>query len=430
MSIFQKILIRSFIAGISLCLIFAFNNISHADSQQGRLIELIIDASGSMNGKLAQGKTKIAAAKEAVATLVKSLPDDQELAFRAYGHQSPREKHDCQDTQLLVEMKKLSDSRNDILSQAKSLQARGYTPISFVLGLAVKDFPEKFSGEKVIVLVSDGKETCEGDPCSLAKQLKQANPKLVIHTVGLGVDEATRDQLQCIAEVTGGTYFAANESDMLAKKLGEAIATPAKNVDEETGFGWLSIKRPDLAGHQIINAETGEAFEKDISALRSTVKLPAGIYNVTFGKMVWKSVVVKPNEKTLLVPGWIRIKHPNLKGHAILDAETGELLAELGVTKSSISILPGEYDVTFGKAVWRVKVKQGETTILDPGVVSVRHASYRGHPIFNNQGEVIGKVSNLSTAMSLPPGDYAIQIGGKKIKFHLNEGDKKIFENK
>ena len=80
-------------------------------ANEGKMIEVILDASGSMNGKLAGGETKITAAKSAVSELVRKSPDGAVLSFRAYGHQSLREKHDCQDTELLVPFGPLSKNR-------------------------------------------------------------------------------------------------------------------------------------------------------------------------------------------------------------------------------------------------------------------------------------------------------------------------------
>ena len=157
---------------VIIALAFSFFLIAGLPSwgaSEGRMIEVILDASGSMNGKLGGGEVKIAAAKQAVGELVKKLPDPTVLGFRAYGHQSPREKHDCQDTELLVPFGPLSKNRGLIEAKAKGLTARGYTPITYVITKGAEDFPADFQGDKVIVLVSDGKETCPGDPCALAQ---------------------------------------------------------------------------------------------------------------------------------------------------------------------------------------------------------------------------------------------------------------------
>src|ERR1044071_360244 len=84
-------------------------------SEDVRTIELILDASGSMNAKLPEGVTRIEAARQAVEKLAGSLPPGTRLALRVYGHQSPKEKHDCNDIQLVVPFGDLSAIQSQVV---------------------------------------------------------------------------------------------------------------------------------------------------------------------------------------------------------------------------------------------------------------------------------------------------------------------------
>ncbi len=404
-------------------------SISRSAEDSNKMIELILDASGSMNGKLKSGETKIDASKKAVSDLMKKLKDDMVIAFRAYGHKSPREKHDCQDTELLIPFGKVRENRDKVLSSLKNISARGYTPITYVFQKAAEDFPTSFQGEKIIILVSDGKETCEGDPCATAKALANSKAKLVIHTIGFGVDEAARQQLECIARITGGRYFTAEDAQQLLQVLNKAVETSKTIVTEKKGPGWLEVKGADLHGHTVTRADTGEKVG-GLGHTQSTIKLPAGIYNVTFGKAVWKSVEVKEGETTVLTPGILEVEHAMLSGHKILDRETGIEHGSVSSLNNSMALMPGEYDVMFGNIPWLVTIKSGVSTTLRPGTVTVEHAHYMGHKIQNKKGEVVGDVSNIRDTISLPPGEYTIEIGGKKISFSLKEGEQLTFQNK
>ncbi len=397
--------------------------------QLAQMIELILDASGSMNGKLKSGETKIDAAKKAVSDLMKKLQDDLVIAFRPYGYKSPKEKHDCKDTELLIPFGKVRENRDKVLAILKNISARGYTPITYVLQKAAEDFPASFQGEKVIILVSDGKETCEGDPCATAKAFANSRAKLVIHTIGFGVDEAARQQLECIARMTGGKYFSAEDAQQLLQVLNKAVDTARTIVTEKKGPGWLELKGADLHGHIVIKADTGEQVAT-LSHTHSTVQLPSGIYNVTIGKAIWKSVEVKVGETTVLQPGFLKVENAMLQGHNIIDIETGIEHGSVSTLAGSMALMPGEYDVMFGKIPWPVTITAGKTTILHPGVVTVEHAHYMGHKIYNKKGEVVGDVSNIRSTISLPPGDYTIEIGKKKIPFSLKEGEHLKFQNK
>src|SRR5437763_22574 len=126
-------------------------------------IEIILDASRSMTAPFEGNRTRIEGARAALEQVVGSLPPGSRVAFRAYGHQSPTSKHDCEDTALLLPFKPLDQNAKPIVAAANKLTVQGYTPITKVLGLAAKDFTPDGSSH-VIILVSDGKETCGGDP--------------------------------------------------------------------------------------------------------------------------------------------------------------------------------------------------------------------------------------------------------------------------
>src|SRR5215218_2219254 len=192
-----------------------------------RSVALVLDASGSMNAKLPDGQTPIDAAKKAVADLVGRMDTTTRLGLRAYGHQSETRLRDCKDTAQLVAFAPVASNKADVVARAQALQARGYTPITFALTAAAQGIAAEESGERTVVLVSDGQETCGSDPCIAARALAAADAKLVIHTIGFGVGAAARTQLQCIANVARGSYFDANNAAGLASTLGKAAVTKA-----------------------------------------------------------------------------------------------------------------------------------------------------------------------------------------------------------
>jgi len=393
-----------------------------AAAQERRSIELILDASGSMNGRLADGTVKIKAAKQAVAKLVENLAGESRLAFRAYGHQSPTKARDCKDTQLVVGFGSIDSNRSQVVEQANGMRAQGYTPITYVIGLAADDLKQEAVGKRIIILVSDGKETCEGDPCATARKLKEADASLVIHTIGFAADDATRFQLQCVAAATGGTYSSAGSAGGLVDSLGKAAAASQETtikISKKKGPGRLKIAAAGLGSHNVIDPETGEKVA-NISKFKTVVDLPAGIYNVTFGKAVWKSIVVKPEETTVLEAGVLRIKNADSRGHQILDSETGEKIASIDKFVSSATLIPSTFDVTFGKAVWPgVTIKAGETKVLNPGVINVTgtHAT-----VLDAAGKTLTKLDKFRSRTSLPPGEYTVRVEGQDVPVKLTEG--------
>ena len=193
---------------------------AQACNSTDRSILLIMDASGSMNAKLPSGETRIAVAQRAVKGVASFIPAEAQLSLRLYGAQSPKADKNCHDTNLAVPFGPAGSSGDAITATVDAAVAQGYTPIAFSLEQAANDFPAD-AKERVIVLVSDGKETCQGDPVVAAKAL--AAQGITVHTVGFIVDSAARGQLQAIARMAGGSYFDAPVGPELPDTLKSAF---------------------------------------------------------------------------------------------------------------------------------------------------------------------------------------------------------------
>jgi hypothetical protein len=395
-------------------------------AEEGRSIALILDASGSMKAQL-DGGTRLAAAKAAVSAFVAELDPNVRIAYRVYGHQSPTKDKNCKDTELFVDFGPASANREAILAETESVKAQGYTPITYVIELAAGDIAKE-PGSHTVVLVSDGKETCPGDPCAAAKALAAADAKLVIHTIGFKVDAAARYQLQCIAKAARGTFSDATGAADLGAKLGEAVAVepPAQSKTTITVTkpkpGKLQINQPDSSGHKVTEAESG----KDVGEFRGVITildLPGGFYNVTFGPTVWKSVEVKAGETTVLDPGIIELKSLSATGHKVLDWETGVEVGELRGVKNSLTVMPSTFTVTFGGVEWKnIEVKAGEHRVLNPAVIALNSPETGGNRIHAEDGTLVGILLGVISDIAVPPGKYTIEVGGQNVPLELVEG--------
>ncbi len=407
---------------------------SPALSEGARSVSLVIDASGSMNAKLPDGQARIDAAKKAVADLVSRMDAGTRLALRAYGHQSPTSKKDCQDTAMLVGFAPVAANRAQVVAQAQALEARGYTPITLALTAAAQDTKSEESGERVIVLVSDGQETCASDPCVAARALAAADAKLVIHTIGFGVGAAARTQLQCIANVARGSYFDANSAADLSSTLGKATVTKAAAQTTTSTSTTVRVERKTPsrivikntwagASHPITRAEDGQQVA-DINGAVGHAEVPPGIYNVSFANGLWRGVEVKPNETTTLEVGLLRIEGGanDLNGYDILDPETEEALVRRRVI-SSLPLMPGRFNVAAGETEigWQgLEIAAGKTTILNPGRIEIGGGSGT-YKVTTSDGRAVGSVSQL-IRLPLPPGSYVVDIEGQRMKVDLVDG--------
>ena len=187
-------------------------------------IEIILDASGSMMKKL-DGKYKMDIAKSALNETVSALDSELiRLAFRAYGFDDTVEKTpeaSCPNTELLVSFDK--GGSKTISDTARGLKAYGYTPIAKSLELAGQDLKQFSDSKPSIVLISDGEETCGGDPVRVIEDLKKAGIDVQVHVIGFDIDEKTRKQLKQIAKAGDGLYFDAENYNMLIQSLQAVI---------------------------------------------------------------------------------------------------------------------------------------------------------------------------------------------------------------
>ena len=181
-----------------------------------RAVEIVFDASNSMWGRI-DGQPKISLAKHTLQSLLDWMPEDLRLALRVYGHQHTREKKNCHDSQLLVGFG--DDNRSRVRQSIAGVQPRGQTPLAYSLQQISRDFGS-FRGERAVVLVTDGIESCGGDPVAAARDL-QRHGRIPVHVIGFGLggDGADVTSLQAIAAASGGTFLTARN----AKELGEAL---------------------------------------------------------------------------------------------------------------------------------------------------------------------------------------------------------------
>jgi len=185
---------------------------------------MILDSSSSM-GEVIDGEVKLDIAKDVITDLLDNLPNGALVGVLTFGGH-------CS-TNLLAPVGPLNTAalRPEILS----MTPRGATPIALALEEAQNDLTD-VSGPKLILLVSDGIETCKGDPVAAAEAFVNAGLDLRIHVVGFDISRnvPARDQLIAIAQSTGGLYFDADNSAELRQAL-SVVAPFSYTVYDQEG---------------------------------------------------------------------------------------------------------------------------------------------------------------------------------------------------
>jgi hypothetical protein len=198
-------------------------------------VEVILDASGSMLQRIG-GVRRIELAQQALRRLVgQVIPAGTPFAFRAFGH---REAGSCR-TDLEIPLAPLTPA--SATSRVGSVQALNLsrTPIGASLALVKEDLAAA-RGPLVVVLVTDGEETCDGDPPAAIQALTQSGIDVRVNIVGFAIEEQQlRETFQEWARLGNGRYVEANNGDELAAAMGAALSLPYEVLegDEVVGGG-------------------------------------------------------------------------------------------------------------------------------------------------------------------------------------------------
>ncbi len=177
-------------------------------------ILFVFDGSQSMMGYWKSDK-KINIARRTLISIIDSLEhlENVQMALRVYGHQSVVPPQDCNDTRLEVPFSKGNASR--IRQELRYINPKGTTPIAYSLERAGRDFPDEcIDCRNIIILITDGIEACDGDPCAVSYELQKRGIVLRPFVIGIGIDEGFKETFDCI----GNYYNAADE-----EKFGEVL---------------------------------------------------------------------------------------------------------------------------------------------------------------------------------------------------------------
>ena len=246
-----------------------------------RNLEIVLDVSGSMNTALGTS-TRWKTALEVLKQVVDTLPDDFNVALRVYGHRySSKSAETCTDTELVVPLAKLDRTR--ILSQATRLRPRGETPLVRSILQTMSDL--RASGGGAVILITDGEESCKGDPVAAAAELKASGLDVTLNIVGFTLSgKAVEAELSTLAGSTGGHYYSAQDGAQLSHAL--MLASLQR----------LPYDILNSAGQTIVSGETSELGRE----------LPPGKYRLQVHALEQEldaPLTITPNQTTSLAIG-------------------------------------------------------------------------------------------------------------------------------
>ncbi len=385
-------------------------SIEVSEDQPGRVaIELILDASGSMLGRI-DGKTKIAIARDALNETLSGLDDPVFwVGLRAYGFDDsvPKtEEASCPNTELLSDIS--ASNLRDIRQVAYGLTPYGYTPITDSLSLAGDDLASVEADSRMIILITDGKETCGGDPVATAEKLCKQGIGLETHIVGFDLEPDVVEQMRRVAKAGCGTYSNADD----AKELTQALHTIVEGAQDKIDPTWLRTIYP---------TEGGSSRDEAISLVSGTYTLKRSLAK---GEQMYFRVNTEQAQHGLL-RGLIQAARLVRKGDSMTESTIGRAQFALTIytpdskkgrgRKMRLSGEPGTYkDIgyldTYGDG-FVFSIGSDYDTVHKDSLfnVSIREAGDR------YEGVDAPRKDDLAQPVELPSG-YGV-IG------HLGEGD-------
>src|SRR5690554_2421234 len=435
MQIFKKFLI------LLVCGFTAVN--IHAQKTEEPLTRLlfVFDASNSMNATW-QSDRRITIARKLLNDAIKEVNQkpNVELALRVYGHQVRIEpgKQDCDDTKLEVSFR----PNNGALIQRtlNNLTPKGTTPIARSLEKAAGDFPDCDNCRNIIILITDGIEACDGDPCAVSQALQKKGIILKPFVIGVGLDDEFKDTFNCV-----GNYFDATNEESFKNILDIVITQALNNTTAQVNllddFG--NPTETDVTVN-LFNQTTGHLEYGFVHTLNhrgnpDTLSLdPVITYRLeahTIPTLERKNIVILPAKHNIIALDAgqgdliLRIEGQLGENIPIILRKSGKLeTAHVITTNKRERILTGTYDLeilTIPRTnISDVKISQDKVTtvsIPEPGALNLSLSAPGYGSIALKEGSNLRWVMNLNPAETnqqfrLQPGNYKLTYRSKNSK--------------
>lgn len=426
----------------------SFGNIDSVSAQQVKgktRILFLFDASGSMYAKMDED-IRINVAKRLLSKIIDSLRFAQnvEVALRVYGHQSPTIMQDCKDTRLEVPFSK--NNHDQIKEKIKSIVPKGTTLIAHSLTQAAYDFPTREPNSRhIIILITDGIEECDGDPCAVSEAMQKNGVILKPFIIGIGSTVEFKKAFDCV-----GRYYDANTEESLDHVLNVVITQALNNTTAQVNlldiFGKPSETNVNMTFY---DSHSGQMLYNYLHAINDrgnpdTVQLdPSYTYNIVVHTMppVFKNKVeLNPGKHNIIgidaPQGFIQLKVDGLTAYEKL-----QCVVTIAKNPKTINVqdfnttrkyIVGKYDLEILSIpriyLKEVEVKQNATTniaIPQPGKLYLTSSSEIYGAIYRMDGDKLEHVYEID--LSSRRQHLLVQPGTYKIVYRSKNQNKTIY---
>lgn len=433
---------------VILLLTFAFLPFNLLSQQAKPLtrIEFVFDASFSMFGQWQNGM-KMDMAKKMLTDFLDSIQKvdnpNLELAFRCYGHQVPlRPERSCTDTKLEVPFAK--NNAQAIKNKLKMLVPKGTTPIAYTLEQCGGDFPTASNANvrNIIILITDGIEECDGDPCAVSLALQKKGIVLKPFVIGIGLDQSYINSFGCI----GKFYDASSEAsfkNILNIVISQALnnTTVQVNLNDQIGRPTETDVNMTFYDEQTGIIRYNYLHTLNTKGVPDTLVIdPIGTYKMvvhTIPPIEKKGIELTPGKHNTIgvdVPqGYMNLKMSGnadyTKNISCIIRKNGEMQTlHVQHFNTTEKFLIGKYDLeilTLPRIkLDKVDVGQSKTTFIEipqPGIVTISKPSEGPGSLYLEENNKLVWVCNLNSTLvqetiNLQPGKYRVEYRPKNAK--------------
>ncbi len=426
----------------------------HGQVAKPTRILFLVDASRSMLQNW-EHSSKFAAAKAVINGIADSLNNEPnvQMGMRIYGHQSPQPVNDCEDSRLEVGFK--NRNATAIAEKLDDIRPQGVTPIAYSIEQTLTDFGADVKNYRnILILVSDGFESCGLNPCEVVQRLKKEGIITKSYVIGIGIDATEYSEFSCIGEFMNiETEKKTNEivNSTIARLFNSVftrvdlldINKDAKETDMVMTFYDASTGKPAFNYYHTINPR----------GMPDTITLDP---NVTYNMQVhttppvWKNdIKLTPGALNVITEpspqGFVRVavRGETFKGKINCIIKKDGKIVTAQISNNAQKLLVGEYDIEILTLpvikVSGVKVEQDKTTTVEisaPGFVTFNKNEQVVGAVYEYKENKLTEVFELNEAilketLALQPGKYKViyrylskkdMIATKEIEFEVFTG--------
>jgi Ca-activated chloride channel family protein len=416
-------------------------------------IEFVFDASFSMFGQWQSGM-KMDIAKKMLTEFLDSLKtvNNLEIAFRCYGHQVPlRPERSCTDTKLEVPFH--PNTRNNILlikNRLKTILPKGTTPIAYTLEQCGGDFPTPSNPNlrNIIILITDGIEECDGDPCAVSLALQKKGIILKPFVIGIGMDQSYLNTFGCM----GKFYDASTEAsfkNILNIVISQAMNNTTVQVNLNDQIGKPSETDVNMTFYDENSGLIRYNYMHSINnkGVPDTIGVdPIGTYKMvvhTIPPVEKKGIELIPGKHNIIAvdapQGYINLKTLGNYPPACIIRKHGDMQTlHLQQFNTTEKFIVGKYDLEI-LTLPRIKlsktdVSQSKTTTIEipqAGIATIAKPSEGPGSLYVEENNVLVWIANLNTSLTqetfiLQPGKYRVEYRPKSAKESIYTVEKRF----